>query len=113
MGGLATTGSFVHLYLNGMYWGIYNPTERPDAAFMASHIGADEDAVDTVKFCCPQRVVDGDWDEWNELRSLSAAGLADNASYQRIQGNNPDGTRNPDFDVLIDIDNFLDYVIHG
>jgi hypothetical protein len=80
---------------------------------MASHLGADEDAVDTVKFCCPQRVVDGDWDEWNELRSLSAAGLADNASYQRIQGNNPDGTRNPDFDVLIDIDNFIDYVIHG
>ena len=113
MGTLATTGQFVHLYLNGIYWGIYNPTERPDADFLADHTGVDPDNVDTVKFCCPQRVVDGDWDKWNELRSLAASGLEDNASYQRIQGKNPNGTRNPAYDVLIDVDNFIDYVIHG
>ena len=58
-------------------------------------------------------LIAGDLEEWNELRALAAIGLADNASCQRIQGNNPDGTRNPDYDVLIDIDNFIDFVIHG
>ena len=113
LGQLATSGRFVHLYLNGMYWGIYNPTERPDAAFVSAHTGAAEETLDTVKFCCPQRVVDGDLQEWNKLRTLAANGLTDEAAYQRIQGNNPDGTRNPNYDVLIDIDNFIDFVIHG
>jgi hypothetical protein len=43
MSGLATHGSFVHLYLNGLYWGLYNLIERPDASFMAAYLGGDED----------------------------------------------------------------------
>jgi hypothetical protein len=39
MSGLASHGIFVHLYLNGMYWGLYNAVERPDASFMASYLG--------------------------------------------------------------------------
>jgi len=30
MGHHSGYGNFVHLYINGMYWGIYNPTERID-----------------------------------------------------------------------------------
>ncbi len=29
----------VHLYINGVYWGLYNPVERPDENFAASHFG--------------------------------------------------------------------------
>ena len=32
-------GRFVHLYLNGHYWGLYNLVERPDAAFSAAYFG--------------------------------------------------------------------------
>ncbi|MEM7393736.1 MAG: chitobiase/beta-hexosaminidase C-terminal domain-containing protein, partial [Verrucomicrobiota bacterium] len=39
MSGFGSRGVFVHLYVNGIYWGLYNPTERPDAAFSASHFG--------------------------------------------------------------------------
>ena len=39
MGWPACHGTWVHLYINGLYWGVYNPTERPDASFMASYYG--------------------------------------------------------------------------
>ena len=28
MGGIAPHGSYVHLYLNGVYWGLYNLTDE-------------------------------------------------------------------------------------
>ncbi len=113
MGQPATAGKFVHLYLNGLYWGLYNPTERPDAAFLADRIGGDDSDYDTVKFCCPQRAVDGSIEKWNQLLSLSQQGLVSDTAYQFIQGNNPDGTRNENYEVLIDVDSFIDYVING
>ena len=30
---------WVHLYLNGLYWGVYNCTERPDEGFAAQYYG--------------------------------------------------------------------------
>ena len=113
MGQPAASGNFVHLYLNGLYWGLYNPTERPDAKFLADRIGGEASDYDTIKFCCTSRSVDGDKRIWNQLLELSSNGLASDAAYQFVQGNNPDGTRNEDYAVLIDVDNFIDYVING
>lgn len=42
MSGLGAHGTYVHLYLNGLYWGLYNIAERPDASFMSSYLGGDE-----------------------------------------------------------------------
>ena len=39
MGHSSPRGQFVHLYLNGLYWGLYNLTERPSAPFVAAHLG--------------------------------------------------------------------------
>ena len=33
------------------------------------------------------------------------------ADYYRVQGMNPDGTRNPEFERLLDVDNVIDYMI--
>jgi len=43
MSGLGSHGTFVHLYINGIYWGLYNPVERPDAAFAALHLGGEDE----------------------------------------------------------------------
>lgn len=44
MSGIGSRGTFVHLYLNGIYWGPYNLCERPDDAFSASYLeGTKED----------------------------------------------------------------------
>jgi hypothetical protein len=43
MSGVGSHGTFVHLYINGIYWGLYNPVERPDAAFAALYLGGDDE----------------------------------------------------------------------
>ncbi len=113
MGQPAVRGTFAHVYLNGIYWGFYNPTERPDDSFAETYLGGDKSEYDVVKFCCPDRSTAGTITMWNRLRSEANAGLGTTAAYQRIQGNNPDGSPNRAYPVLIDIDNFIDYVING
>ena len=39
MSGAGSHGVFVHLYLNGLYWGVYNVVERPDASFASAYFG--------------------------------------------------------------------------
>jgi hypothetical protein len=43
MSGVGSHGRFVHLYLNGLYWGLYNLVERPDASFAAAYLGGDKE----------------------------------------------------------------------
>lgn len=42
-------GTFAHLYLNGLYWGLYNPVERPDHNFLAIHFGGEGAWYDSYK----------------------------------------------------------------
>lgn len=39
MSGHGSRGLFVHLYLNGLYWGLYNPCERPESGFLSQQFG--------------------------------------------------------------------------
>jgi CotH kinase protein/Chitobiase/beta-hexosaminidase C-terminal domain/Lamin Tail Domain len=108
MGRVASHGNFVHLYINGRYWGLYNPIERPDAVFSASYHGGEAENWDAIN---QDSVPDGNYDAWNRLMATIAPDWADNAVYQRVQGNNPDGTRNPAYEVLLDVPNMIDYMI--
>ncbi len=108
LGQVAVHGTFVHLYLNGLYWGLYNLTERPVESFCAAYFGGDEEEWDAVNR--GEARGDGNLTTWNAMLSRSRAGLSDPASYQRIQGNNPDGIRNPAYDDLLDVDNYIDYM---
>ena len=42
MGQPSSHGTYVHLYINGIYWGLYNPVERPEASFASSYLGGNE-----------------------------------------------------------------------
>ena len=46
MGGLTAHAGFVHLYINGLYWGVYNTCERPDGNFGAAYFGGQEEGYD-------------------------------------------------------------------
>lgn len=104
----------VHLYLNGVYWGLYNPVERPDASFSASYYGGDKDDWDAIS---DEKVIDGTGQAWSTLNSLARAvdqasgTVATRAAYQRVLGNNPDGSDNPAFETLLDVDNYVDYLL--
>src|SRR5690606_12779470 len=54
---------------------------------------------------------DGNMGAWTALYNLAKSGLSSNAAYQRIQGNDPDGTPNPAYPVLVDIPNLIDYML--
>lgn len=110
MGQAASHGLFVHLYVNGLYWGLYNPCERPDASFSASYYGGDKEDWDSFKhkgFAVNQ----GDRTALNQMLSLSQDAAESYEAYQRLQGRNPDGTRNLDSPHLLDVPNYIDYMI--
>ena len=107
-GSAAVHGTFVHLYVNGLYWGLYNPCERPDASFSARYYGGDEDNWDALH---DGSAADGNADAWNKMISLCREAASSDDAYQRLQGNNPDGTRNSDYPHLLDVPNYVDYLI--
>ncbi|MHC4560622.1 MAG: CotH kinase family protein, partial [Planctomycetota bacterium] len=102
-------GRFVHLYVNGLYWGLYNPVERPDASFAASYFGGDKDDWDAYNSGNPTG--ESSWESWNAFRNAIRSGIESNAGFQRLQGNNPDGTPDPQYTNYLDIESYIDYML--
>ena len=103
--GVGSHSAFVHLFINGEYWGMYNPSERPDQAFGATYWGGDKEEWDALNSDDP--CGDSVLDSWNAMNAFVAGGLADNARYLQLQGKNPDGSRNPAWPVHLDVDNHI------
>ncbi|XAL98279.1 chitobiase/beta-hexosaminidase C-terminal domain-containing protein [Phycisphaeraceae bacterium D3-23] len=114
LGQPAPHGNRAHLYLNGVYWGMYNPVERPDANFAADYYGGDSDNWDVLN---RGGATDGNFQAWDTLVNLaqSVADAPDDATreaiYQQILGNNPDGTNNAGFENYLDAENYADYLL--
>ncbi len=109
-------GRFHHLYINGHYWGIFQTDERKEANFGETYLGGarqDYDCVKPDKIGWPLHVLatDGNMDAYGRLHQLYLAGFADNTAYCRAQGMNLDGTRNPAYERLLDVDNLIDYLL--
>lgn len=109
MGHPSTHSEYVHLYLNGIYWGLYAVHERLDNDFAASYLDGEPEDYDVIKD--EQDVIDGKYSAWNNLIGMANAGLEGNEAYQRIQGNNPDGSRNPEIESMLDVINLADYML--
>ena len=103
MGHETINTEFMHVYLNGTYWGLYNVVERPDAAFAAEHFGGDEDEWDSINH---NGVEDGNDEAWNTLLELVKDSSPE--GFLRLQGIDP---ANPAAESYLDVDNFIDYVI--
>jgi hypothetical protein len=99
---------FVHLYLNGLYWGVYNVSEKLTNDFMESYLNGEEDDFDVIKD--HGGIVDGSWAAWTRLYNQTKSGLSANIAYQKVQGKNPDGTLNPSLENLLDVENLIDYM---
>lgn len=109
MGQPYTRSRYYHLYLNGHYWGIYMTQERAVARFATSYFGGDAEDYDVVK--SRGELADGDWAAHRAYYDLAIQGFHDNANYYRVQGRNPDGTRNPAYPMYLDVDNVIDYML--
>jgi hypothetical protein len=107
----AAHGDFVHLYINGHYWGLYNLSERPDHEFAASYFGGDPDNWDAVHVGGqPFEAVNGDRTAWDAMLAKAAQGGSSLAAYMELKGKNLDGTRNPSIAPLLDVDSYIDYL---
>ena len=120
MGQPYTRSRYYHLYINGQYWGLYQTQERAEAAYAASYFGGQQEDYDVVKSAgssggYQNEATDGTLEAYQRLANFfyQAGGLSDANldDYWRAQGMNPDGTRNPDFERLLDVDNLIDYMM--
>ncbi|KAA3609340.1 MAG: T9SS C-terminal target domain-containing protein [Calditrichaeota bacterium] len=82
MGHISPHGFHVHLFLNGLYWGIYNLVERPNADFAASYFGGQPENYDALN---SGEVVDGDGLAWQELLDVAAKMATDPTGWDKIQ----------------------------
>lgn len=109
MGHSAGHSRYVHLYINGMYWGIYNTNERLDEDYAEAQfrgLGMDYDIIKDYA-----EVANGESAAWDAMMALASKGLASDTSYQQLLGNYADETDNPDYESFIDPVNMADYMI--
>ncbi|MEE8452309.1 MAG: lamin tail domain-containing protein, partial [Thermoguttaceae bacterium] len=109
-----TRGRFYHLYIDGQYWGVFQTDEREEANFAETYYGGDNDDYDVIKPADNRRVyaTDGNLEAYNRLWDATAnIGYADTVNYYRVQGMNTDGSPNPAYERLLDVDNVIDYMI--
>ena len=99
---------YVHLFLNGMYWGLYNIAERVDDTFGKEHFGGKKSDYDVIKIeeegGNHVEAGEGTLDAWNEMVETvyAVAGMSSDlsreAAYEKL-------------DTLLDKDAFIDYML--
>jgi len=108
-------GDLYHLYINGQYWGVFNTDERPEASYGESYFGGNKEDYDVIKVDTGAGytifATDGDMNAWTRLWRAATNGFANDADYFKIQGLNVDGTPNPSYENLLDVDNLIDYML--
>lgn len=95
MGQNGSHGRWVHLFLNGLYWGLYDVHERPDADHMANYFGGKDDDYDTVNSSVATK---GDLRAYNDMMNLAYGDIEEADTYEAIQ-------------EFLNIDTFIDYMI--
>jgi hypothetical protein len=95
-------GTYVHLYINGLYWGLYNATERADKHFLSSYFGG----ADEHWFAANHGLVhdnapplSGDPTRYNYLtETLIYRDMSDPFNYAELQD-------------YLEVDPFIDYLL--
>lgn len=93
MGHEAGHNRFVHLFLNGLYWGIYDITEQPTDSFAERTFGGSKDDYDVID---QGAVASGTAAAYRTLIGLSRLELPEN--YAKAQ-------------ALLDVTEFIDYTL--
>ena len=105
-GGQAPHGRFVHVYINGLYWGVYDLHERPDESFAESYLGGDKDDYDVIKHTATTVVA-------SDVNNPSSAinNYADLLTRVRVADLATNPTSYANVAAKLDIDDFIDYMI--
>jgi hypothetical protein len=100
--GLGVNALYVHLFLNGMYWGLYNMAERVDEQFGKDHLGGKKSDIDVVKIEEDGgnhiEAAEGTLDAWEQMVETATRAATDESAYQQL-------------DTLLNVDAFIDYML--
>lgn len=135
MGEPYTRSRYVHLYINGKYWGLYMTQERPESNYGESYLGGDEDNYDVVKSAGSSggyntEATDGTmaqgtaaapgstwarlWYRSFDIRNDTTSEASRTARYFALQGLQANGTTpDPANQRVLDPDNLADYMINS
>jgi hypothetical protein len=113
-----TRSRYYHLFVNGMYWGLYDTQERPEASYAETYLGGKKEDYDVVKSSGPSydyppytlEATDGDLNSSYEFWQIAKEGFT-LVNYNKVKGLNPDGSPNPSYKKYLDEDNLIDYMI--
>ncbi len=98
LGRLNPRGRPVHVYINGLYWGLYILSERPDDGFAAEHLGGNKEDYDVLYANGSMEVVAGDLAAWNTMLTAAAGDLSSPQAYEAFQR-------------LVDVPSMIDYLL--
>ena len=98
MGHINPHGRFVHLYLDGAYWGMYHLRERWNADMQANYLGGDKLDYEAINgnwnvggWADPGDPYDGDGSAWERIKSFRG-------DYQKIS-------------PYLDVPNYIDFML--
>jgi hypothetical protein len=104
---------FIHLYLNGLYWGLYDMHERPDDHFAAEYFGGPNEDYDAIKHIANDtnsndqdhdgdpyndNIVNGDDLDFQNMLAVSRTDLSQQANYEALA-------------AALDLEDFIDYLL--
>jgi len=99
-GRTGTHGRYVHLYLNGLYWGLYNLHERPDDSFNADYFGGERNEYDVLKHTATSGgLVSGNLTAWNAMMAVARSGVANPNTFDTLAAQH------------LDVPWFIDYML--
>jgi len=97
LGGDSPYGYSVHLYIDGLYWGLHTLHERPDDNFISHYRGGRPDDYDVIKHRS-STVVSGTNDAYIALVNAANLDLTIDSNYQQVV-------------QMLDLDPFIDYML--
>ncbi|HCE57042.1 MAG TPA: hypothetical protein DER09_04385 [Prolixibacteraceae bacterium] len=97
MGWPSFHGMYAHLFINGLYWGMFDLHERPDEEFLAGYLFAEPEDFDIIKHN-PETIVQGSNTTYLEMLAFARKGLSTPAALKTME-------------QYLDLPAFIDYMI--
>ncbi|RZO15772.1 MAG: hypothetical protein EVB09_06390, partial [Verrucomicrobiaceae bacterium] len=95
MGNIGVHGRWTHLYINGLYWGVYHIHERPDADYMEAYFGTSSKPYDAIN---SNSATNGTTSAYNRMATFSSNNISSPKKYKELREH-------------LHIDSLIDYML--
>ena len=117
MGSTYNRSRYLHLFINGVYWGLYQTEERVDDYYGESYNGGQAANYDVIRTSQPgynTGVAEGEaaaYEDFWRITTQEGYGADHPDNYNRVRGLDPDGVRDPSLPVYLDVTNLVVHLL--